>query len=205
MPRAGFTQQIGDVQLTILAPGKDLLKGTDSDANNNSLVMRLVYKDVSLLLTGDMEKEERATVAAWPKTTALKLAHHGSRNGTDAAFLTALAPAAGMISCAADNSYGHPHPEVINALQQAKVPFFVTATNGTVLFTTDGKTLAVSFANKASQTTDAGEKNYIGNKNSRIFHRPSCGSLPAEKNRVYFRTRDEAINAGYRACKKCKP
>ncbi len=46
---------------------------------------------------------------------------------------------------------------------------------------------------------------YIGNKNSHKFHRPSCGSLPNEENRVYFATRDEAINQGYEPCKKCNP
>lgn len=46
---------------------------------------------------------------------------------------------------------------------------------------------------------------YIGNKNSKIFHLPSCWTLPAEKNRVYFDSRDEAVSASYRACKNCKP
>jgi AraC family transcriptional regulator of adaptative response / DNA-3-methyladenine glycosylase II len=38
-----------------------------------------------------------------------------------------------------------------------------------------------------------------------VFHLPTCGSLPAEKNRVYFRTRQEAIDAGHRPCGRCKP
>ncbi len=46
---------------------------------------------------------------------------------------------------------------------------------------------------------------YIGNKNSKVFHRLSCKSLPALKNRVYFYTREEAIAAGYRPCGNCKP
>lgn len=46
---------------------------------------------------------------------------------------------------------------------------------------------------------------YIGNKNSKKFHGPSCHTLPEEKNRVYFDTRDEAIQDGYTSCKKCSP
>ena len=46
---------------------------------------------------------------------------------------------------------------------------------------------------------------YIGNKNSKTFHRPTCSSLPAEKNRVYLETREEAVEKGYNACKICKP
>lgn len=46
---------------------------------------------------------------------------------------------------------------------------------------------------------------YIGNKNSKIFHLTSCSSLPSEKNQVFLSSRDEAINSGYTACKRCKP
>ena len=46
---------------------------------------------------------------------------------------------------------------------------------------------------------------YIGNKNSKIFHKTSCGTLPADKNRVYFNSRDAAVSAGYRPCKNCNP
>ena len=52
---------------------------------------------------------------------------------------------------------------------------------------------------------DREEGAYIGNKNSKIFHKSSCGSLPAEKNRVYFNSVEEALGAGYRGCKKCNP
>lgn len=47
--------------------------------------------------------------------------------------------------------------------------------------------------------------NYIGNKRSLKFHLPTCRYLPAEKNRVYFKTRDEAVSEGYVPCKICKP
>ena len=46
---------------------------------------------------------------------------------------------------------------------------------------------------------------YIGNKNSKKFHYPSCHSLPIEKNRRYFNSRSEAISSGYDPCKNCNP
>lgn len=46
---------------------------------------------------------------------------------------------------------------------------------------------------------------YIGNKNSRRFHRESCTSLPYEKNRVYFPSREDAEDSYYKSCKKCNP
>lgn len=46
---------------------------------------------------------------------------------------------------------------------------------------------------------------FIGNRNSEIFHRPTCGTLPAEHNRVHFETREQAIAAGHRPCRRCNP
>lgn len=51
----------------------------------------------------------------------------------------------------------------------------------------------------------SGTGSYIGNKNTKKFHTSSCGSLPAEKNRVYFNSRDKAVSSGYDPCKKCNP
>lgn len=47
--------------------------------------------------------------------------------------------------------------------------------------------------------------NYIGNINSKKFHLPSCHTLPAEKNQIYFDTREEALNSGYSPCGNCNP
>jgi len=218
-PKAGFTQDIGDTRIDVLAPVR-ALSGTNSDANNNSIVIRLTYGQISFLLTGDMETEERNTVSSWPKTTVLKVAHHGSRNGTDRYFLSAMSPQIAVISYGAGNSYGHPHAETVSALQNAKVKIYSTADSGTVQLSTDGKTVSVKTlgpsqksrigsSSKKQPSLQAGSGdgagNYIGNVNSKIFHLPNCSSLPAEKNRIYFNTRDEAINQGYRPCKKCNP
>jgi len=53
--------------------------------------------------------------------------------------------------------------------------------------------------------TKAEVGDFIGNKSSKKFHRATCRHLPAEKNRVQFKSRDEAIEAGYDPCKVCKP
>jgi len=46
---------------------------------------------------------------------------------------------------------------------------------------------------------------YIGNTRTYVFHRETCHHLPAMKNRTYFNSRKEAINANYRLCRKCRP
>ena len=61
------------------------------------------------------------------------------------------------------------------------------------------------FPSRKDEIELAEESYYIGNKNSKVFHRPWCSYLPDLKNRIYFKARDEAIDAGYRPCKKCNP
>jgi len=51
----------------------------------------------------------------------------------------------------------------------------------------------------------AAQDRFVGNRNSQIFHRPVCNSLPSHPNRVYFYTREDAIRAGHRACQRCRP
>lgn len=205
-PRAGFVREVGKVRIEVLAPGRNLLKGTESDANNNSLVLRVSYGEVSFLLTGDIEEDGRAAVAAWPRATVLKVSHHGSRNGTDGAWLRKVKPTYAAISCGRNNNYNHPHAETLRALVAAGVQTQITAQDGTIVYATDGKTVTVA-TQPAAAAAGGGqpEGQYIGNQNSHVFHLPTCGSLPAEKNRVYFRTRQEAIDAGHRPCGRCKP
>ncbi len=61
-----------------------------------------------------------------------------------------------------------------------------------------------SIQNDEIETAQA-EIKYIGNKNSKKFHRPDCSSLPAEKNRVELSNREDAINMGFVPCKRCNP
>ena len=136
-PKRGFSENFGDVRVDVLGPAK-LLKNTDSDANNNGLVLLVTYGGISFLITGDMEREERRTLEPLPQATVLKAAHHGSRNGTDGNMLRELSPEIIILSYARGNSYGHPHKEVVKAIREAGVRRFDTA-DGTVKLRTDGK------------------------------------------------------------------
>lgn len=138
-PKRGYSKKIGDALVEVLAPVREL-RGTKSDANNNCIVLMVTYGDVKFLMTGDMEREERATLPNIPRCTVLKLAHHGSYNGTDMKFLRAASPTAAIISYAKQNDYGYPHREIVRDLKAAKVMRFDTA-GGTLKFRTDGKTL----------------------------------------------------------------
>ena len=53
--------------------------------------------------------------------------------------------------------------------------------------------------------TEPAQGNFIGNRNSMIFHTRLCSSLPSQQNRIYFETREHAIRSGHRACQRCAP
>ena len=73
----------------------------------------------------------------------LHLGHHGSNTSTSPAFLKAVTPKVAIYSAGADNSYGHPHAEVIAAAENAGAEVYGTDVNGTILVKTDGKSYRV--------------------------------------------------------------
>lgn len=87
--------------------------------NENSLIMKLVYGDFSVLLTGDagLPAEAELLAASAPlAATVLKVGHHGSKGSTGSTFVKAINPAVAVIQLSADNDYGHPHPEALARL-----------------------------------------------------------------------------------------
>ena len=144
---AGQRIMLGETTIEVLHPPPRPLLGTGSDGNNNSLVLRVVYGDVSFLLTGDIEAlAERFLLdhGGGVESTVLKAAHHGSGTSTTAAFVERVAPAAAVISVGSDNRLGHPAPEVVSTLRGAVgEALFITAADGPVTFRTDGVRLWV--------------------------------------------------------------
>ncbi len=200
-PKAGFSEEFEGVLIEVLAPVK-AISGTESDANNNSLVLRLSFGEVSFLLAADMETAQRRSVERFPETTVLKVAHHGSHNGTDARFLEMLRPKVAIISCGAENPYGHPHREAVALLEGAGVDLFTTI-GGDIVVETDGTAFSVHKAITPEQPPSEAVPAYIGNRSSRVYHAASCDGLPAERNRVFFKSAEEAAKAGYRPCGRC--
>ena len=131
------------VVIEILGPPSVLLAGTESDVDNASVALRLVYGEVSFLLTGDMFSEaESALLDSETPIDAdvLQVGHHGSRTSSSPAFIDAVSPAIAVISAGADNRFSHPHPETIETLtryvQQQMI--LQTSERGTIRFYTDG-------------------------------------------------------------------
>lgn len=102
----------------------------------------------SLLLTGDVEAAgEQHMLDFCPELisdcTILKTAHHGSDSSTTQEFLDAVSPRAALISCGRDNSYGHPHEDVLSRFRSAGIPVFITAERGAITIRVQGGRVTV--------------------------------------------------------------
>ena len=103
---------------------------------------------MSFLLTGDMFRAAEAALVSsgqHVQSDVLKVGHHGSRTSSSRAFLDAVRPAVAVVSAGADNQFGHPHPETLEALGRHVDAGMVLTTfeRGDVRFVTDGRELEV--------------------------------------------------------------
>lgn len=128
------------------------LNPADVTASGNaaSMVLYMEYQDFSMLLTGDLEGEGEKSVAALLRSNAitgisvLKVAHHGSKNSTKEEFLRQCSPAVAVISCGEHNTYGHPHKETLERLNDMGTAVYRTDCSGAVQITVSGSRMKVT-------------------------------------------------------------
>lgn len=140
-PEPGEEFQMDGATLTFLGPVDEY-----DDLNDWSLVVRLDYGENSFLFTGDCRKGAFKDIIkeGWDvDVDVVKAAHHGAYNATDKKVFEAMSPEYMLISCGIDNSYGHPHREVVDILTDSGIDYYRTDYNGTITVTSDGKTLSV--------------------------------------------------------------
>ncbi|HMO78003.1 MAG TPA: MBL fold metallo-hydrolase [Candidatus Paceibacterota bacterium] len=113
------------------------------ESNSASIVAQLKYGETEFMLTGDasINIEEYLVGSYGPalKSEVLKLGHHGSRTSTAELFLDMVTPIYAVASAGKDNSYGHPHAEVVNKLTKRGISLLSTADLGTIVFKSDGE------------------------------------------------------------------
>jgi competence protein ComEC len=136
--KAGELLQLPGWEVQLLGPVTD-----KSEPNKNSLVMYTMLGGKSWLFMGDAGKEEEAEIMErYPSLRAdiVKVGHHGSNTSTDPAFLHQLEPEEALISAGRKNRYGHPAPEVVEALKNENIRIWRTDTDGAVVYSFSGKT-----------------------------------------------------------------
>lgn len=139
-PVVGEGFKIGEATATILAPNGSRY----DDANDYSKVIKLSYGSTSFLLTGDAEADSESQMLSKGldlSATVLKIGHHGSRSSTGQNFLDKVNPKYAVVSVGEVNSYGHPTQDAINRLKSKGITVYRTDENGTVVATSDGKTI----------------------------------------------------------------
>jgi len=116
---------VGRGSLEVLWPS-----GPQADDNQGGLVLLLDFAGPKALLLADVpgEVEERLNP---PQVAVVKVSHHGSRTGTDEDLLERTRPQVSLISVGR-NPHGHPHPEVLERLDQHGVKVYRTDQNGAV-------------------------------------------------------------------------
>ena len=218
IPSPGDYLSFGGATMTVLGPVKSY-----AETNDTSIVVRIDYGTTSFLFTGDMETPaEGDMLDYWGESydwqvDVLKVGHHGSETSSGYRLLRETLPRYGIISVGEGNSYGHPNEAALSRLQQAEITLYRTDKLGTILAVSDGKAITFTWEKGSGQpvtppsqsatpgATTAPAAGYIGNKNSKKLHLPTCSSLPSESNRVHFDDYDAAIAAGYEPCSKCLP
>ncbi|HYV86812.1 MAG TPA: DNA internalization-related competence protein ComEC/Rec2 [Patescibacteria group bacterium] len=120
-PLRGVVIGAGGGSIEVLHPAAGARPGAKG-ANDDSLVLRLVYRRAAALLTGDIERPvEQDLVASGLPIDAglLKVAHHGSETSSTAAFLSRVGARIAVVSVGAGNPWGHPSRAVLQRIAEA--------------------------------------------------------------------------------------
>jgi len=129
--------------VTVLGPAT----GPPVAANDQSLVLRLDWRGVSLLLPGDLGAQGEAALLGRGgplRALVLKVAHHGSRSSSGVPFLRAAQPLIAVVSVGARNPFRHPSPDALARLEAAGAHIYRTDRDGAVMLETDGRVLRVT-------------------------------------------------------------
>ncbi len=138
---AGDKYTFGDVEIEIIAPIIE-----SDDYNEMSIVFIASYLDTRCLFTGDTTKEVEYQIlnnTSDVDCDIIKIAHHGSTTSNSDDFIKAVSPDVAVISCGKDNSYGHPHREIISMLEENDIEYFRTDLMGTIVYYGDGKNMKI--------------------------------------------------------------
>ena len=114
----------------------------EEDLNTTSIILKLNYKNISVLFTGDTTSDvEKVIMNKDLESDVLKVAHHGSRYSSSSSFLRKVKPKYAVISVGVNNSYNHPHDEAINRLNKLGTEIYRTDELGSIVLVSDGNNI----------------------------------------------------------------
>lgn len=145
--KPGLVYQLGDASFEILGPVTDDCE----DINSMSAVTKITYGESTFLVTGDAEKDEELEIienGADLDCDVLRTGHHGSSTSSSKEFLNAVTPEICVISCGADNDYGHPHEKAVNRMLKHTEEIYRTDICGSIIMTSDGENIEIYYENQ---------------------------------------------------------
>lgn len=154
LPEVGTVYELGSAVFTIVAPNGEY----GDNANDYSVGILLQHGKNRFLFTGDAEEASEADMLENGidlEADVFKASHHGSRTANTEEFLQTVDPDYVVISCGQDNSYGHPHAEVMNRLRAMGISVFRTDEQGTIVAYSDGT--EITFNMSPDESWKAGE------------------------------------------------
>jgi len=161
------SQEISGVQIEVLYPPPDFTDKRDTDIwrqekNNNSMVLKFTFGEISFLFPGDIEAEAEnelvRTAGDKLKSTVLVAPHHGSKTSSTEAFLDAVNPKYVIISAGWKNHFHFPHPSVMKRYDKRNYHIFRTDQDGAVMMSAKGVRLKTETYRKAGVKNDAQSK-----------------------------------------------
>lgn len=125
-----------DVHMEILNSSSD-----KKDNNPSSLVLKITYNEIDILLMADVEKAQEKSMMQKSDVSAdiIKIAHHGSNTSSSAAFLEEVQPEIAILTYSKANDFGHPAPRVVHELQSLTSLIYSTAVFGNIVIESNGK------------------------------------------------------------------
>ena len=231
-PKAGWQFQVGNADVEVIGPVREY-----SSENDSSLSVRITYGSTAYIICGDAEQQsETDMVESGTNLHAdvYVVNHHGSSTSSTETYLDAIAPEYALISCGADNVYGHPMQETLQKLQNRGITLYRTDKQGTVIASSDGneiwfntdpcedwsdgnKLLTLEAADVQTSLqgisrmhTEETEPSYryVCNTNTKKFHYPDCNSVRQmkEEHKLYTdQSREDLMAQGYEPCGNCCP
>lgn len=133
----------GGAYADVLYPDRDV---REVETNDASIVLHVVYGETEFFLSGDAPMSVESYVLYLEReglqSDVVKAGHHGSKTSTGDALLNATNPTFVVVSAGKDNSYGHPHDEVVERILATGAVLLETSKEGTITFVSDGKTVS---------------------------------------------------------------
>ena len=130
-PKTSEKFYLGGIEFLVLSDGSEY-----KDANNSSICLKVEYGKTTFIFTGDAEKQVERDILSQNfdlGAEIYKCAHHGSSTSNSEEFLDAISPRLAIVSCGLDNSYGHPHVEVMSSLYKRDVTILRTYEEGHIV------------------------------------------------------------------------